>query len=71
MGSEVGGFAGPERIGSTRAAQPGQAWCKCDDPAHRNHERPDRCGDLAYTNDGYCLQCHRLRGGSMPASEAG
>ena len=53
MGSEDGGVAGSEGIGSTRVAQPGYMWCKCVDPTHDNHERPEWCGEETHTHDGY------------------
>ena len=69
MGNADGGVAGSEGIGSTRVAQPGQVWCKCDDPTHRNHERPEWCGEQTHTNDGYCRECQRLRGRASGESE--
>lgn len=56
-----------EPMGSTRVEEPGRVWCKCDDRTHTNHMAPDRCGELAHTNDGYCRECERLRGGSTSA----
>ena len=68
--ADDGGFAGSEGIGSTRVPEPGQVWCKCDDPTHRNHERPEWCGEQTHTNDGYCRECHRLRGRASGESES-
>ena len=58
-----------EPPGSTRVSRPGQVWCICEDVAHPNHVgRP--CEEMVFSNDGYCRECHRRRGGSTGGAES-
>ena len=67
MGSDDGGVAGSEGFGATRVTEPGRVWCKCLDHWHPHHEKPTECGRDVF-KDGYCQECHKLRGGSTSAS---
>jgi len=41
---------------SSRATAPGRVWCRCQDPAHRFHFKPQECGEFAF-KDGVCRAC--------------